>query len=96
MISQLKIKLIHGIHQSIIHGAIPIQVAAFFSIKTNLELGQPLTSIAAPVATLVFFVVYPVATYFYLSKRIDKLSDVDEREFRQQHKAAFSMLRYYR
>ena len=39
---------------------------------------------------------YPIITYNFLSKRVDRLEDVDEKNLRLKHRAVFANLRYFR
>ena len=92
----LKVLVIHGIHQTVYNGAIPLQVVALLSIKYGIEKQQSYTILICPSLTLTFIICYHIITYKYLSTRVDRLEDVDEENLRMKHRAVFANLRYYR
>ena len=88
--SKVKILLYNGIHETINNGAVPLQVTALLTLKNEKSFSL------SPVSILVFMLIYPVGTYWYLKKNVKLLEDVDYENIRKKHKAVFANLRYYR
>ena len=88
--SKVKIHLYNGIHETINNGAVPMQVTALLTLKNEKSFSL------SPVSILMFMLVYPVITYWYLKKNVKLLENVEYENIRMKHKAVFANLRYYR
>ena len=79
------------------NGAILMQVMAMISLRDRDHgLGLEDYKQIAPLLILIFFSVYPIVTYCYLSHHLDWLNNILNETFRHKHRAVFAGLRYYR
>lgn len=67
------------IHQVIKNTVIPMSISALFSLKSMIELGQPVTQMISPLTTITFFLLYPIVMMRYLVQKKERMLDKEDR-----------------
>ena len=60
----------NGIHESVNNGSIPLLTTTFFDITKKYSQNDSFGNYCGPIIILSFMIIYPIATYLFIRKKV--------------------------